>query len=166
MKLDVENSPANTHELAAWILPIGHGASVAIGRYELKYIEYLNAGITLPGLPAYCEQGFQWRDHFISALDLHSLAERRRAPVVVGEQMAAIIAYENTQGELEFGAIFLHGVPKLLTVQANQSVPVSELKSAWRLLANAAFRDQDQLYPVLNLRCLFDQSPADLLSLH
>lgn len=166
MENQTKSVQENISELSAWILPIGHGKSVAIGQHELKYIEYLTAAITLPSLPAYCEQGFQWRDHFIPALDLHSLTERRRAPLVVGEQMAAIIAYQNAQEKIEFGAIFLHGVPKLLQVQANQSVALTELKIAWRLLAHAAFKDQDDVYPVLDLRCLFDKSPADLLSLH
>ncbi|MES2822898.1 MAG: hypothetical protein V4732_04800 [Pseudomonadota bacterium] len=156
----------NTTELGAWVLPIGHGASVAIGQYELKYIEYIKTSITLPGLPAYCEKGFQWRDHFIPMLDLYSLAERRRIPMAEGEQMVAIIAYENLQGEIHFGAIFLQGIPKLMPVKPQQSVAVTELDTAWRLLSHAAFRDQEILYPVLDLRCLFDKTPADLLVLH
>ena len=162
---NITSTSAKT-ELGAWLLPIGRGASVAIGQYELKYIEYVKTSVTLPGLPAYCERGFQWRDHFIPMLDLYSLAERRRIPVADGEQMVAIIAYENAQNEILFGAIFLQGVPKLMSVKPQQSVPVAELKTAWRLLSHAAFRDQDNLYPVLDLRCLFDKTPADLLVLH
>ncbi len=157
---------ANAVALGAWILPIGHGASVAVGQHELKYIEYITDSVILPGLPAYCEKGFQWHDHFIPALDLYSLTERRRIPMTNGEQIAAIIAYENAQGKIDFGAIFLQGVPKLMSVKPQQSVPLTELKTVWRLLSHAAFRDEDTLYPVLDLRCLFDKSPSDLLSLH
>ena len=160
------NPSTKTVELGAWVLPIGHGASVAIGQDELKYIDYDKNTVTLPGLPAYCEKGFQWRDHFIPALDLYSLAERRRIPMAEGEQMVAIIAYENNLGKIEFGAIFLRGVPKLMLVNPQQSVSVAELKTAWRLLSHAAFKDQDNIYPVLDLRCLFDKTPADLLVLH
>jgi chemotaxis signal transduction protein len=161
-----EPATADGNDLGAWLLPIGHGASVAVGRHELKYIEYISAGVTLPGLPAYCEQGFQWRERFIPALDLHSLVERRRIPMPEGERMAAIIAYENAQGTIDLGAIFLQGVPKLLSVLPQQSVPVAELKTAWRLVSHAAFVSQDTIYPVLDLRCLFDKTPADLLVLH
>jgi chemotaxis signal transduction protein len=162
----MQQAVASAAELNAWILPIAKGISVAIGQHELKYIEYISATVTLPGLPAYCEQGFQWRDHFIPALDLQSLVERRRNPAPSGEQLAAIIAYENVRGQLAFGAIFLQGVPSLLPVTPQQSAPLTDLSSAWRLLAHAAFNDQGSVYAVLDLRCLFDKNPVDLLSLH
>jgi tellurite resistance protein len=60
----------------------------------------------------------------------------------------------------------LRGVPKLVRVAAAQSVATGELDSDWQRFALAAFRDNNRLYPVLDLRCLFDKSPADLLSLH
>ena len=152
--------------LGAWVLPIGHGASVAVGRFELKYIEYVATGVTLPGLPAYCERGFVWRDRFIPVLDLCSLIERRRAPVLEGEQMVAVIAYENMQNQLELGAILLQGVPKLLAINPEQSAAIEDLNATWQPLAHAAFSVDDQLYPVLDLRSLFGSSPAELLCLH
>lgn len=153
-------------DLAAWILPISSTASVAVGRYELKYIEYISACVSLPGLPAFCEQGFVWRNRFIPALDIQSLLTRRRLPVAEGEQLAAIIAYENAQGELAMGAILLRGVPKLSSVKPSQGVALSELSNELQLLAQAAFKDGDYLYPLLDLRSLFDKTPVDLLSLH
>jgi hypothetical protein len=155
-----------TQDLAAWILPISATQSVAVGHYELKYIEYVNALVGLPGLPAFCEQGFVWRNRFIPALDLWSLLTRRRMPTNNAEHLAAIIAYENAQGELAMGAILLAGVPKLLAVTPGQSVALTELHQEWQLLAQAAFRDENALYPVLDLRSLFDKTPVDLLSLH
>lgn len=153
-------------ELSAWILPISSNTSVAIGRYELKYIEYISAGVSLPGLPAFCEQGFVWRNRFIPALDIQSLLTRRRMAVIDTEQLAAIIAYENAQGELAMGAILLRGVPKLSIVKPSQSVSLTELSPELQLLAQAAFKDENNLYPVLDLRSLFDKTPVDLLSLH
>ena len=162
--------PINQNEvpqdLAAWILPISSTQSVAVGRYELKYIEYVDAVVELPGLPAFCEQGFVWRNRFIPALDVWSLLTRRRMPVTNVEHLAAIIAYENAQGEIALGAILLAGVPKLLAIAPAQSVAVTELQQEWQLLAQAAFKDENTLYPVLDLRCLFDRTPVDLLSLH
>ncbi len=157
---------AEGQELAAWLLPISPTQSVAVGRYELKYIEYVDAVVDLPGVPAFCEQGFVWRNRFIPALDLWSLLTRRRMPVNNAEHLAAIIAYENAQGDLAAGAILLAGVPKLVAVTPSQGVPIAELHEEWQLLAQAAFKDENTLYPVLNLRCLFDTTPADLLSLH
>lgn len=153
-------------ELGAWILPISASTSVAVGRYELKYIEYISTCVSLPGLPAFCEQGFVWRNRFIPAVDIHSLLTRRRLPVVEGEQLAAIIAYENALGELAMGAILLRGVPKLSSVKPSQSVALTELSPELQLLAQAAFKDEDHLYPVLDVRSLFDKTPVDLLSLH
>lgn len=153
-------------ELGAWILPISATASVAVGRYELKYIEYISACVSLPGLPAFCEQGFVWRNRFIPAIDIHSLLTRRRLPATEGEQLAAIIAYENALGELATGAILLRGVPKLSSVKPSQSVALTELSPELQLLAQAAFKDENNLYPVLDLRSLFDRTPVDLLSLH
>lgn len=153
-------------KLGAWLLPIDSTTSVAIGRYELKYIEYINTGVRMPGLPAFCEQGFVWRDQFIPALDLHELITRRRMRQSDGERMAAIIAYENSVGKIEVGAIFLHGVPRMLEVSPQQSLALSQLQSPWQLLAHAAFKSGDNTYPVLDLRALFDQTPADLLSMH
>lgn len=153
-------------ELSAWILPISSSASVAVGRYELKYIEYISACVVLPGLPAFCEQGFVWRNRFIPVLDIQSLLTRRRVPTTDSEQLAAIIAYENAQGELTMGAILLRGVPKLSVVKPSQSIPLAELNPELQLLAQAAFKDENNRYPVLDLRSLFDKTPVDLLSLH
>ncbi len=167
--LDNTSASENTAaapELSAWLLPISPTQSVAVGRYELKYIEYVDSVVSLPGLPAFCEQGFMWRNRFIPALDLWSLLTRRRMPSQNSEHLAAIIAYENMQGELAMGAILLAGVPKLVAVTPAQSVAITELHQEWQLLAQAAFKDEGTTYPVLDLRCLFDKTPADLLSLH
>lgn len=166
-------------ELGAWLLPVSPDVTVAVGRYELKYIEYINSCVTLPGVPAFCEQGFVWRNRFIPALDIYSLVTRRRMPLPDGEQLAAIIAYENAVGTIEMGAILLRGVPKLLSVKPEQSVAISELRREWQLMSQAAFKvdanaadvqaavsaEQD-IYPVLDLRALFDNTPVDILSLH
>jgi chemotaxis signal transduction protein len=162
----VIETEASTQELSAWILPISANASVAVGRYELKYIEYINASVSLPGLPAFCEQGFVWRNRFVPVLDIQSLITRRRMPATETEQLAAIIAYENAQGELALGAILLRGVPKLSIVKPSQSVAVTQLSSELQLLAQAAFKDENSIYAVLDLRSLFDRTPVDLLSLH
>jgi chemotaxis signal transduction protein len=164
-----ESTPVNaatTSELSAWLLPISPTQSVAVGRYELKYIEYVESVVSLPGLPAFCEQGFVWRNRFIPALDLWSLLTRRRMPNQNSEHLAAIIAYENAQGDLREGAILLAGVPKLIKVNPSQSIATSELHQEWQLLAQAAFKDENTTYPVLDLRSLFDKTPIDLLSLH
>ena len=156
----------NAQELGAWILPVSAQASVAVGKYELKYIEYINHCVSLPGLPAFCEQGFVWRNRFIPVLDIHSLITRRRMPATDKEQLAAIIAYENTQGELSMGAILLRGVPKLSAVNPEQSISVTELAPVFQLLSHAAFKNGDNLYPILDLPSLFNRTPVDLLSLH
>lgn len=160
------SSIAQEQELGTWILPISSTASVAVGRYELKYIEYISACVSLPGLPAFCEQGFVWRNRFIPAVDIQSLLTRRRLPATDGEQLAAIIAYENAQGELAMGAILLRGVPKLVSIKPSQSVTTTELSAELQLLAQAAFKEGDQFYPVLDLPSLFGRTPVDLLSLH
>lgn len=164
--ISVQEDASVTPELSAWLLPISPTQSVAVGRYELKYIEYVDAVVSLPGLPAFCEQGFMWRDRFIPALDVWSLLTRRRMPSQNSEHLAAIIVYENAQGDLAVGAILLAGVPKLVAVAPAQSVAITELHQEWQLLAQAAFKDENTIYPVLNLRCLFDKTPTDLLSLH
>lgn len=169
VKESMKSSPLDGQhalELGAWVLPISPDISVAVGRYELKHIEFINTSLTLPCLPAFCEQGFVWRNHFVPMLDLHSLINRRRMSGSSAEQLAAIIAYEGALGELAVGAILLRGVPKLIRVAPTQSVAISELDADWQRLAHAAFKDGKALYPVLDLRCLFDKSPADLLALH
>ena len=40
---------SQTQELGAWLLPIDQTTAVAIGRYELKYIEYMKVSVRLPG---------------------------------------------------------------------------------------------------------------------
>ena len=185
---DLPDDVKDPNELGAWILPISQDVSVAVGRYELKYIEYISAGVTLPGVPAYCEQGFVWRNRFIPALDIQNLVSRRRVSAPAGEQLAAIVAYENASGEIDLGAILLRGIPKLIGIAPQQSVAVSQLQTEWQLLAQAAFhvnvnagaeinteektgnsegiKEQQGIFPVLDLRSLFDKTPADLLALH
>ncbi len=153
-------------ELGAWLLPIGQDQFVSVGRYELKHLEYIGKLVSLPGLPAFCERGFLWREKFIPAVEIQSLVARKRITVSDSEQLAAIVAYEDIDGEILLGAILLQGVPKLISVNPSQSVSLYELSEKFRRLAQAAFKDNDEVYPVLNLSCLFDKSPADLLSLH
>ena len=164
--LKAENAEVDAQELGAWILPVSAHANVAVGKHELKYIEYINHCVALPGLPAFCEQGFVWRNRFIPVLDIHSLIARRRMPATDKEQLAAIIAYENAQGELSMGAILLRGVPKLSRIKPAQSVSLTNLAPEFQLLSHAAFKDGENLYPVLDLPSLFNRTPVDLLSLH
>lgn len=156
----------STADLGAWLLPIDNATSVAVGRYELKYIEYVSSSVRLPGLPAYCEEGFVWRNRFIPAIDIHELVAHRRTRPSESERMAAIIAYENNQGKIEIGAIFLRGIPRLMQIKPEQSVAVTTLETPWQLLAHAAFTAEDKCYPVMDLRALFDRTPADLLAMH
>lgn len=159
-------SEAGEQQLAAWILPISPTQSVAVGQYELKHLEHINSLVTLPGLPAFCERGFVWHNRFIPAVDLRSLVTRKRMTPTAQEHLAAIIAYESAEGEIAMGALLLAGMPKLISVSPSQSVEVTELQQEWQLLAQAAFSNATNIFPVLNLRCLFDKTPADLLSLH
>jgi len=160
------NAEIAEQDLGAWILPIHSQTSVAVGKYELKYIEYINHCVSLPGLPAFCEQGFIWRNRFIPALDIHSLITRRRLPVTDKEQLAAIIAYKNTQGDMAMGAILLQGVPKLCVVKPQQSVSLADIAPEFQRLSHAAFKEGNNFYPVLDLPALFSRTPVDLLSLH
>ena len=153
-------------ELSAWLLPISATQSVAVGRYELKYIEYVDAVVSVPGLPAFCEQGFVWRNRFIPALDLWRLLTRRRMPNQASQHLAAIVAYENALGELAMGAFLLAGVPKLVAVAPAQSVAVEALPQEWQPLALAAFTVEGTIYPVLDVGCLFNKTPTGLLALH
>ena len=93
----------------------------------------------MPGVPAYREQGFVWRNRFIPALDLQSLVSRRRVSALVeSEQLAAIVAYENSVGKIGLGAILLRGIPKLVDIAPQQSVAVSQLQAEWKLFTQAA----------------------------
>lgn len=153
--------------LEAWLLPISKDMTVAVGRYELKYIEYPQTMVALPGLPAYCEQGFVWREHFVPVIDLHGLISRRRPPITEGDDMVAVIAYEQgADSRLAVGAITLRGVPQPVAVDAMQAIPASELEGVWPLLSLAAFRQHEQVYPVLDLCQLFDTTPKELLHLN
>lgn len=153
--------------LEAWLLPIGKGITVAVGRYELKYIEYPQTKLTLPGLPAYCEQGFVWREHFVPIIDLLGLISRRRSPSTENDDMVAVIAYEQgADSQLAVGAIALRGVPQPVAVDAMQAVSATELEGVWPLLSLAAFRQEEQVYPVLDLCQLFDTTPKELLHLN
>lgn len=156
----------SAENLGAWLLPVTDTAVVAVGRYELKYIEYISSSIRLPGLPDYCAQGFIWRDRFVPAVDLQQLALPNEPIISNTERLAAIIAYENSDGSLATGAIYLRGVPRLLQIKPEQSLSINQLETSWQLIAHAAFQAQDRIYPVLDLRALFDSTPADLNALH
>ncbi len=154
--------------LDAWLLPIGKGMEVAIGQRELKYIEYLTQPVELPGLPAYCKQGFLWRGRFVPALDLLSLATRRRSPGTDGDNTVAIVAYEQRNDlQLGLGAICLRGIPRHIQLDArSQAADVNSLQGIWQLLAAAAFCHDEQIYPVLDLGQLFNTTPNELMTLH
>lgn len=159
--------PQEHSSLNAWLLPIGGGVTVALGRYQLKYIEYPEQLVTLPGLPAYCEQGFIWREQFVPILNLLGLATRRRLAETRAEKMVAVVAYEQAgQSSLGIGALNLEGPPQHVTLAPDQAEASSQLDGVWALLASAAFRTQDSVYPVLNLEQLFNTAPQDLLKLH
>lgn len=156
----------NETELKAWLLPITGESRVALGQAEVKYIEQIQKPVRVPGLPAYCEHGFLWRERFIPLLNLPQLITRRRTPLSA-EQLVAIVAYQpEGSNEIQLGALALAAVPKLETLTASAARPPAQLPPPWSALAHAAFDYQDQTCPVLDLPKLFSTTPNQLLALH
>jgi hypothetical protein len=152
--------------LGAWLLPVGDGLQVAVGQFELKYIEHVQDAGSLPGLPAFCERGFVRRKRFIPLLDLPALMARKRLVAAKSEVLAAIVAHQNAQGEIEFGAILLQEAPRLISLAPDQALALGDLPEICRLFSVAAFSHEGIPYAVLDLNSLFSKSPAQLLSLH
>jgi len=151
--------------LQAWLLPISESTTVALGQAELKYLEQIHNPVVVPGLPAYSEQGFVWREQFIPILNLQQLVSRRRS-ALPEQQLVAIIAYQSDSlAELQLGALALSSLPRLTEIEPEQAQPPEALAQHWQPLAHAAFLLQgEQLCPVLDLVRLFDTTPQALLT--
>lgn len=144
-------------QLDAWLLPVADDVTIAIGRYELKYIEHVAAGDVKASLKG--ARDFFWRGRYIPVLDVATLAEAETLPPVAEERIVAIVAYEDIAGNLLMGAIFLVDIPQMIHIHPSQNVAVELLSRPWPQLAHAAFFHQQRDYPVLNLSALFvDQS--------
>lgn len=164
---DVDHeAPLYDAPLQAWLLPIGGGMTVALGQSELKYLEQIESPVVVPGLPAYSEQGFIWREQFIPIINLQQLITRRRTPLP-DEQLVAIVAYQpDTSAELQLGALALSDLPSLTDIDPEQAQPLGVLPRPWHPLAHAAFSLDKQACPVLDLVRLFDTTPHELLTRH
>lgn len=152
--------------LQAWLLPIADGMTVALGQAELKYLEQIQTPVVVPGLPAYSEQGFIWREQFIPIINLQQLITRRRTPLPE-EQLVAIVAYQCSEEEsLQLGALALSDMPRLTELDPEQAQPLDILAGPWQPLAHAAFINDGQPCPVLDLVHLFGKAPHQLLTRH
>lgn len=140
-------------QLDAWLLPVADDVTIAIGRYELKYIEHVAAGDLKTSLKGAGD--FFWRGRYIPVLDIAALAEVKTLPPVAGERIVAIVAYEDLAGNLLMGAIFLVDVPQMIHIHPSQNVAVEFMPHPWPQLAHAAFSYHQRDYPVLNLSALF-----------
>jgi chemotaxis signal transduction protein len=140
-------------QLDAWLLPVADNVTIAIGRYELKYIEHVTAGDLKAPLQGV--RDFFWRGRYIPVLDVAALAGVETLLPVAGECIVAIVAYEDLAGNLLMGAIFLVDVPQMIHILPSQNVAVESMPHPWPQLAHAAFSYHQRDYPVLNLSALF-----------
>lgn len=145
-------------QLDGWLLPIADDVIVAIGRYELKYIEYLAAEVGYASAKG--ARDFFWRGRYIPVLDVATLAEASAEDATLSERIVAIVAYEDIAGNLLMGAIFLVDIPQMVHINSSQCVAVELLPHPWPSLAHAAFSYQHRDYPVLNLSALFIEQCA------
>lgn len=165
VRIESNNRPEEP-PLQAWLLPIAEGMTVALGQAELKYLEQVQTPVVVPGLPAYSEQGFIWREQFIPIINLHQLITRRRTRLSE-EQLVAIVAYQSEEEEsLQLGALALSNMPRLAEIDPEQAQPADNLVGAWQTLAHAAFSQDGQTRPVLDLAYLFGTAPHELLTRH
>jgi len=139
-------------ELSAWILPVADDVMIAIGRYELKYIEHINTTANLVDCTA---KEFFWRGRTIPVLNIAGMINANQTPDNNAARIAAIVAYEDVAGELLMGVIFVVDIPQLVKINSRQSVAVEVLPQPWPLLAHAAFSHRENTYPVINLSAIF-----------
>lgn len=165
-KRDERSDRPEALPLQAWLLPIAEGMTVALGPAELKYLEQIQTPVVVPGLPAYSEQGFIWREQFIPIINLQQLITRRRTPLPQ-EQLVAIVAYQSGDDEpLQLGALALSDMPRLTEIDPEQAQPLDALAGPWQRLAHAVFTRDNTPCPVLDLAHLFGTEPHQLLTRH
>jgi hypothetical protein len=146
----------------AWLLQLSQNLCVAIGRYELKYLETDYELIQVPGAPDYCNRCIHWQEQLIPVLEAPRLLQASTSSAVLASEAAglaisglAIVAYEGQGQGMGLGALAVVHPPSLVAIAASQALDLQALPPRLRSYSRACFAYQGQSLGCLNLGHLF-----------
>ncbi|BFM16707.1 hypothetical protein R50073_28900 [Maricurvus nonylphenolicus] len=146
----------------AWLLHLSQHLCVAVGRYELKYLETDYELIQVPGAPDYCNRCIHWQGQLIPLLEAVQLLQdfvSSKSSLASEVSGLAIVAYElqgggDSQG-MGLGALAVTRPPTLVGISAEQALDLQALPPRLRQHSRACFTYQGQSLGCLNLGHLF-----------
>ncbi len=136
----------------AWLLDLGGAMCVAIGMRELVQIVEVANTFSVPLAPASSNKVMFWQKRVLPILDL----SLRMSHIESTSSLLAIVAYQDKETESAgLGAIILTAPPLRIAVDDAQACSLDEATADWRELANASFKRDNAVIPVLHLSRLF-----------
>ena len=141
-------------ESTAWVLALDQQLLAAVGEREMVHLIETPTLLEVPRSPFYCRQVLVWNDAVLPAMDL--AAWLRRQPAPRSQPVAGVFAYQTRPGaDPEYGALLLADIPTRTRVTDEQASLLPQQPGAWRTLAIACFKQDDQPIPILDLPHIF-----------
>lgn len=138
----------------AWIIAITNELLAAVGEFELIHVlPDVPTLFKIPKTPDDCSQVLIWQNRIIPVLNLAArLANSTEQGSIIG-----IFAYRTEQQAINYGALFINGTPKRITVSDEQASPLPVELQAWASYIRCCFQDSSskQVIPILKLEQLF-----------
>lgn len=140
----------------AWVLDIGDRRA-AVGVREQVHLMHEPEAAELAGAPAHCRHVVFWNGHCVPVMDLSRWLEPASAPLGTSAyRHLGIYAYQlNTDGVVEFGALWLRKPPQRFDVDDAAAAPLPSDGARWSEIALACFADAAGPVPILDLATVF-----------
>lgn len=143
-------------QIKAWVLDVGSGQQVAVGRQQL--VEFVRAVEVLhvPLAREYCAGVIVWREQLVPVVELPVLLGG--APGVAGRASVGVLAYQDGPGEpLRYGALPLATEPREAWVNDEMACALPREAASWRAITLSCFNYAGRAVPILHLRRLFNE---------
>ena len=141
-------------ESTAWVLALDQQLLAAVGEREMVHLIEAPTLLEVPRSPFYCRQVLVWNDAVLPAMDL--AAWLRGQPAPRAQTLVGVFAYQTQPGaDPEYGALLLAAIPMRTRVTDEQASRLPQQPGAWRTLAIACFKQDDQPIPILDLPYIF-----------
>lgn len=144
----------------AWLLPAS-SIHVAIGEYEIVHvIAGWQRYIPVPRSPLWCRHVFLWQGHLLPLFDLEIFIN----PAPVNNRdvnhdtrgIVAVIAYENSKGEICYGGLKLSAPPAIRVVSNDEICDYPGDFPDWGKIALSCFEDPVAgPVPILDIQKIF-----------
>lgn len=143
-------------ESKAWVFSLDDKLWGAVGEREMIHLLESPTLLEVPHSPFYCRQVLLWKDRILPALDLAAWLHGR--PINRNLSIAGLMVYQNSNAEVQYGALLLTDLPQRKSVSDDQACPLPTEPADWKSVAVSCFAEGESVIPILNLPYIFSSA--------